>query len=75
MAKSPRITGAEAVRAFERAGFHLDRTRGSHHILKKAGHPLLLSVPVHRGETLGVGLLIALVEAAGLTPDEFAALL
>lgn len=75
MARSPRVTGPEAIRAFERAGFHLDRTRGSHHILKKAGHPLLLSIPVHRGETLGVGLLNSLIEAAGLTPDEFVALL
>ena len=75
MAKPRQVTGKEAVRAFERAGFRLDRINGSHHILKKAGHPGRLSVPVHAGENLGKGLLRELIGIAGLTMDEFIALL
>ncbi len=75
MSRVPRITGGRAVRAFERAGFVLDRISGSHHILKKEGHALRLTVPVHKGKTVGVGLLSSLIDAAGLTVDEFVALL
>jgi len=75
MSKVPRITGEEAVRAFGRAGFALDRISGSHHILKRKGHPLRLSIPVHRGKNVGKGLLASQIEAAGLTLDEFLELL
>lgn len=71
MAKVPRISGMDAVRAFERCGFVHTRTKGSHHILTKAGYPNSLSVPVHRGRTVGVGLLSSLIEAAGLTVEQF----
>ncbi len=48
MAKLPVVSGAEAVRAFERAGWRQDRQRGSHVILLKPGHSASLSVPQHR---------------------------
>lgn len=75
MAKLPRISGEDAVRAFKKAGFCHDRMRGSHCILKKAGHQYHLSIPMHRGRTLGAGLLRSQIEAAGLTVDEFIDLL
>ena len=75
MAKAPRISGEEAVKAFEKAGFVVVRITGSHHIMKKGGHKYRLSIPVHRGRTLGVGLLAAQIAAAGLTIEEFAELL
>ncbi len=71
----PRISGRAAIKAFEKAGFVVDRIKGSHHILKKTGHVNRLSVPVHRNKTLGVGLLSSLIKAAGMTCDEFAKLL
>jgi predicted RNA binding protein YcfA (HicA-like mRNA interferase family) len=71
MPNVPRASGRDVIRAFERAGFVLVRTNGSHHILKKDGHPFLLSVPVHAGKTVGVGLLKKLIEDSGLTVDEF----
>lgn len=73
MCRMPRITGKEAVKAFERAGFVLNRVKGSHHILKRNG--VRLSIPVHSGITVGVGLLNSLISAAGLTVDEFLELL
>ena len=57
MCKVARITGDQAVKAFGRAGFHLDRVKGSHHILKREGFPHRLSLPVHAGKTVGMGLL------------------
>jgi predicted RNA binding protein YcfA (HicA-like mRNA interferase family) len=75
MPEVPRITGSEAVRAFERAGFVVDRVSGSHHIMKREGHPFRLSIPVHGGKTVSRGLLKAQIEAAGLTVEQFVDLL
>jgi predicted RNA binding protein YcfA (HicA-like mRNA interferase family) len=75
MPKAPVISAQEAIRAFQRAGFLKDRQSGSHCILKKAGHPIHLSIPDHKGKKLGQGLLKAQIEAAGLTIDEFKSLL
>jgi len=75
MPKLPRVSGGEAVRAFEKAGFHVDRITGSHHILKRDGHPFNLSVPVHGNKSLPSGTLRALIRDSGLTVEEFIALL
>ena len=37
MSSVPRISGKDAVRAFVKVGFCLDRISGSHHILKNEG--------------------------------------
>jgi predicted RNA binding protein YcfA (HicA-like mRNA interferase family) len=71
MPKLPRITGTEAVRAFEKAGFVLDRIRGSHHYLKREGSPIRLSIPCHAGRTVGAGLLSRQIKDAGMTVEEF----
>jgi predicted RNA binding protein YcfA (HicA-like mRNA interferase family) len=73
MAKQPVVSGAEAVKAFQRAGWHVDRQRGSHVVLLKPGHIASLSVPQH--PELAPGTLRALIRAAGLSAEEFAALL
>ncbi|HEY6042968.1 MAG TPA: type II toxin-antitoxin system HicA family toxin [Anaerolineae bacterium] len=56
MSKFPRITGKQVIEALRRAKFDLVRTRGSHHFMR---HPdgRATVVPVHRGETIGPGLL------------------
>ena len=73
MVRLPGVSGAKAVRAFEREGWRLDRQRGSHAILVKSGHIASLSVPQHR--ELAPGTLRALIRAAGMTVDQFAKLL
>ena len=75
MSKVPRISGKDAVRAFRKAGFELDRICGSHHMLEKDGHPNTLTIPVHGNTTVGVGLLKSQIEAAGLSVAEFIKLL
>lgn len=73
--KVPRISGESAVAAFKKAGFVVNRIRGSHHILSKEGVAIRLSIPVHKGKTVGVGLLTQQIKAAGLSVEEFVALL
>ena len=73
--KLPCITGKEAIRAFARIGFVVDRVKSSHHILKKDGHPSVLTVPVHGNADLKPGTLRALIRGAGITVDEFCELL
>jgi predicted RNA binding protein YcfA (HicA-like mRNA interferase family) len=67
----PRITGADAVRAFERAGFLHHRTTGSHKILKREDG-LRLSIPVHAGRIIGVGLLKSLLNDAEMSVEDLA---
>ncbi len=73
MARLPVISGAQAVRAFEKTGWVQDRQRGSHLVMLKPGYNVSLSVPQHR--ELAPGTLRALVRAAGMTVDELIALL
>ena len=73
--KVPRISGDDAVRAFKKSGFYLDRICGSHHILKSDTTRFRLSIPVHSGKTVGVGLLRAQIRKAGLTVEQFTELL
>jgi len=69
VAKLPVISGAEAVRRFERGGWRWARQRGSHVVMLKEGNIASLSVPQHH--ELAPGTLRALIRAAGMTVDEF----
>lgn len=71
MPKVPRISGKQAVSAFEKAGFIHDRTVGSHFILVKEDVPHVLSIPVHGNQDVGIGLLRSLIRKAGMTVEEF----
>lgn len=73
MPRVPRISGAEAVRAFEKHGWRVARQSGSHVVLLREGSILSLSIPNHR--ELGPGLLVDQIKKAGLTVEEFIALL
>jgi predicted RNA binding protein YcfA (HicA-like mRNA interferase family) len=65
----PVVSGAEAVRRFERAGWTVARTKGSHVMLVHSEVRATLSVPQHR--ELDRGTLRALLRAAGMTVDQF----
>ena len=69
MARLPVLSGAEAVKIFEKAGWTVDRQRGSHVILVKDGHMATLSVPDHK--ELAKGTLRSLIRAAGMTTEDF----
>lgn len=64
------ISGRELARALERRGWQLLRVQGSHHIYGRPGSPVRLSVPIHGSQALKIGLLRALLKAAGMTEDD-----
>jgi predicted RNA binding protein YcfA (HicA-like mRNA interferase family) len=72
MGRLPVLNGAEAVQIFGKAGWTIDRQRGSHVILVKDGHIATLSVPDHK--ELARGTLRSLIRAAGMTTKDFEAL-
>ena len=69
----PIISGREAVRAFEKAGWNVMRQRGSHIVMVKEGVAANLSIPDHK--ELDRGLLRSQIRKAGLTIEEFIELL
>ena len=68
MTRLPRIKGKELIRALERAGFAVVRTRGSHFLLKHEDGRTT-TVPVHAGEIVGPGLLRSILSDAELTVE------
>ena len=69
MPKLPIMSGAEAIRVFDKIGWRIDRQRGSHVVLLKEEHIASLSIPLHR--ELAPGTLRALIRTAGMTVLEF----
>lgn len=69
MPKLPVVSGKDALRAFERAGWEVKRQRGSHVVMLKMGSITSLSIPQHK--ELAPGTLRSLIRAAGLTVEEF----
>lgn len=61
----------KVIKAFERAGWMNRGFRGSHVKLTKEGNTNILSVPVHKGRPVKIGLLKDQIKKAGLTEEEF----
>ncbi len=71
MCKLPRACGDKHIAAFTRAGWSINHIEGSHYILIKECNEAHLSVPVHKGRELGMGLLKKPIAKAGLTDEEY----
>ena len=74
MTRLPSLRPRQVVRALERAGFSIDRTTCSHHILRHPDRKGRVVVAVHVRD-LKRGALAAIIKQAGLTQKEFLALL
>ena len=70
----PAVRPQQVIRALERAGWEVQRQRGSHVSLKKQRIPFIVTVPLHRRD-VPRGTLAAIIKDAGLTIDEFTRLL
>ncbi|MFV1951523.1 MAG: type II toxin-antitoxin system HicA family toxin [Nitrospinota bacterium] len=70
MTRLRRVAGKEVITALSKIGFDVIRTKGSHHFLH---HPDGRStvVPVHRGETIGAGLMSKILRDIEMTREEF----
>ncbi|MCJ7578820.1 MAG: type II toxin-antitoxin system HicA family toxin [candidate division Zixibacteria bacterium] len=73
MGKLGNISGKEAVKAFQKAGWQPLGQVGSHIVMVKPGVRVNLSIPQHK--ELSVGTLRALIRNSGLTVEEFLELL
>jgi predicted RNA binding protein YcfA (HicA-like mRNA interferase family) len=62
------------IRALERTGWEVARQKGSHVSPKKEGVAFLVTVPMHRRD-VPRGTLRGIIEDAGLSVEEFLALL
>lgn len=72
----PAVDSRRLLRALERAGFVVLRTRGSHHILQHPDDPRRrVTVPVHRGRDLPTGTLRNILRQAGLSVEALLELL
>jgi predicted RNA binding protein YcfA (HicA-like mRNA interferase family) len=70
----PSVTPRKAVRALERCGWELDRVKGSHHVFRHPDHAHRVVVPMHARD-LAKGTLSQIVDASGLSREEFLRLL
>lgn len=60
------------IKAFQRAGWKIERQGSSSHIhLSKEGNRNIFSIPVHKGKPVKQGLLRDQITKAGLTVEEF----
>lgn len=69
MSNFPTVTGAQLVKALRKPGFEVIRIKGSHHFLQHSDGRCTV-VPVHRGETLGRGLLAQILRDCDLSREE-----
>lgn len=69
MPELPHISGAEAIRIFERLGFAVVRQRGSHIVMRRNDRGCV--IPQHN--ELAAGTLRCAIRQAGITPDDFVA--
>ena len=67
MPELPRISGREAIRAFERLGFGQVCQKASHVVLRRENRGCV--IPLH--DSLALGTLRSAIKQAGITVDDF----
>lgn len=75
MPKLPRVSGAEAIRAFEKLGFVRVRQRGSHVVLKRVTESGAVGCVVPLHSELATGTLRGILNQAQVDPESFARML
>ena len=63
------VSGPMLIRALRQFGFEVIRIKGSHHFLKHQDGRCTV-VPVHRGETIGRGLLAQILRDCDVSREE-----
>ncbi len=70
MSKLPSLTGREIISILKKAGFIVERQKGSHVFMKHSDGRATV-VPVHSGETVGSGLLSKILRDVEMIKDDF----
>ena len=73
MTKLPIISARDCIIALEKVGFYIARQKGSHITMRRDDPFARVTVPNHK--ELKKGMLRSIISQAGLTVDEFVALL
>ena len=73
--KLPRVDCQELIRALKRAGFGEERQRGSHLHLRNTLNHKRVTVPIHKGRTVPIGTLRAILRDADISIEDFRKLL
>jgi predicted RNA binding protein YcfA (HicA-like mRNA interferase family) len=72
MTRLPIVSGDDCIKALQKSGYQVARTRGSHTWLACAGRS---PIPVPRHKELGRGILRKIIKTADISVDEFIGLL
>ncbi len=75
MAKLPRLSGKEVIKALSKAGFISVRQKGSHIIMKKEKDNQHITVVVPNHQEIDLGTLLEIIRQSQFTRDEFLKLL
>jgi predicted RNA binding protein YcfA (HicA-like mRNA interferase family) len=70
MTRLPRLKGKEIIRILQQAGFTVVRTRGSYAVLRHQDGRTTV-VPLHSRETIGPGLLRAILRDVEMYVENF----
>lgn len=74
MSRLPQVSGQDIVKLLIKLGYEQDRVRGSHIMMRQSALPhRRLTIPNHN--PVAKGTLRAIIRQAGLSVDEFVALL
>jgi predicted RNA binding protein YcfA (HicA-like mRNA interferase family) len=74
MTKLPALKPRGVIRILERAGYQVDRVKGSHYIMRHPERRGRIPVPFHGGRDIKMAVLRSIIEQSGLTDEEFLAL-
>ena len=75
MTELPKVKFRELARAVEKAGFVLERSKGSHFIYTNIKTKAKISIPNHGPKVLGPGLTKGILKDAKITSEDFLKLL
>lgn len=71
MSKLPSLTAREMIKVATKAGFELDRQKGSHAVYLRVSDRRRIVIPIHKGRDLKPGTARALIDDMGMTVEEF----
>ncbi len=66
----PRVSGKDMIDFLKIKGFYEMRIRGSHYVLSNNEGKITV-IPVHKGETLGPGLIKEILVQSEISVDEY----
>ena len=75
VAKLPQVRGSRLVKALRKKGWYIDRSRGSHAIMRKSDRPgIKIVIPIHTGP-VKPGTLSNILKKAEISKEELEGLL